>query len=143
MYYVMKKDQLFAKIPPYDLFIKILKCFGLDNINDKRSFTRKHLTYINTVQKMEELVPKLKLYYIPCKARTYLNNLTEKNVVTILRQILKTQQHSLNSREKYVKGSKFIIYNICKIEEKKYTPIINMETSKKIESNKPIVITFN
>ena len=139
----MKKDQLFAKIPPYDLFIKILKCFGLDNINDKRSFTRKHLTYINTVEKMEELVPTLKLYYIPCKARTYLNNLTEKNVVTILRQILKTQQHSLNSREKYVKGSKFIIYNICKIEEKKYTPIINMETSKKIESNKPIVITFN
>ena len=107
--YVMKKDQLFAKIPPYDLFIKILKCFGLDNINDKRSFTRKHLTYINTVQKMEELVPTLKLYYIPCKARTYLNDLNEKNIVTILRQILKHFNYNIVSKEKYLRGEKYIL----------------------------------
>lgn len=140
----MKKDQLFTKIPPNDLFIKILNCFGFENMDDRRSFTRKHLSYINTVKKLENLIPLLKIYYIPCKARTYLNSLTEKNVITVLRQVLKTRGHTLNSSEKYVKGAKFIIYNICKLEEKKYKPIVNIEldsdTKKKTE---PIIITFN
>ena len=49
---------------------------------------------------------------MPCKARTYLNDLNEKNIVTILRQILKHFNYNIISKEKYLRGEKFILYNI-------------------------------
>jgi hypothetical protein len=49
---------------------------------------------------------------LPCKARTYLNDLNEKNIVTILRQILKHFNYNIISKEKYLRGEKFILYNI-------------------------------
>ena len=109
----MKKDQLFKKNPSNELFQKVLNAFGLTDLNDKRSFSRKDLQYIKTVNKVNELKSELNDCYLPCKARTYLSGLTEKNVITILRQILKTRNYTIVSREKYMKGSKFIIYTLA------------------------------
>ena len=51
-------------------------------------------------------------YYIPCKARTYLNDLNEKNIITILKQFIKTKGYTIISREKYSNKKKFIIYQL-------------------------------
>ena len=51
----MKKDQLFKKNPSNELFQKVLNAFGLTDLNDKRSFSRKDLQYIKTVNKVNEL----------------------------------------------------------------------------------------
>ena len=68
----------------------------------------------------------------------------EKNVITILRQILKTRNYTINSREKYMKGCKFIIYSLCKLESKKYKPLLEIKPVEEEEKEKkPIVITFN
>ena len=48
----MKKDQLFKKNPSNELFEKILNAFGLNGLDDKRSFSRKDLKYIKTVEKI-------------------------------------------------------------------------------------------
>ena len=45
----MKKDQLFKKHPSDGLFSKILSAFGLNDLNDNRSFTRKDLKILRTV----------------------------------------------------------------------------------------------
>ena len=140
----MKKDQLFKKNPSNELFTKVLESFGLVDLNDKRSFSRKDLKYIKTVEKINNLKSELEECYLPCKARTYLNGLNEKNVITILRQILKTRNHSITSREKYMKGSKFIIYTLCKMESKKYKPLLQIQPEEgNLDNEKPIVITFN
>tara|TARA_B100001093_G_scaffold518923_2_gene605590 strand:- start:817 stop:1239 length:423 start_codon:yes stop_codon:yes gene_type:complete len=140
----MKKDQLFKKNPSDELFQKILNAFGLKDLEDKRSFSRKDLKYIKTVEKINNLKSDLEEYYLPCKARTYLNGLNEKNVITILRQILKTRNYTISSREKYMKGVKFIIYNLCKTELKTYKPLIEIKNENKSESEKkPIVLMFN
>ena len=76
------------------MFQKVLNAFGLTDLNDKRSFSRKDLQYIKTVNKVNELKSELNDCYLPCKARTYLSGLTEKNVITILRQILKTRNYT-------------------------------------------------
>ena len=94
----MKKDQLFKKNPSNELFEKVLNAFGLKDLNDKRSFSRKDLQYIKTVDKINLLKTDLNDCYLPCKARTYLSSLTEKNVITILRQILKTRNYTIVSR---------------------------------------------
>ena len=140
----MKKDQLFKKNPSNELFEKILNAFGLSGLEDKRSFSRKDLKYIRTVEKISLLKTELDDCYLPCKARTYLSALNEKNVITILRQILKTRNYTISSREKYMKGCKFIIYNLCKTELKTYKPLIEIKSSDdQNDEKKPIVLTFN
>ena len=140
----MKKDQLFKKNPSNELFQKVLNAFGLKDINDKRSFSRKDLQYIKTVNKVNELKNELNDCYLPCKARTYLNGLTEKNVITILRQIIKTRNYTIVSREKYMKGCKFIIYNLTKLEQQIYKPLTDIPSdTENTDTDKPIVLTFN
>tara|TARA_B100000401_G_scaffold429747_1_gene363712 strand:+ start:2796 stop:3218 length:423 start_codon:yes stop_codon:yes gene_type:complete len=140
----MKKDQLFKKNPSNELFQKVLNAFGLTDLNDKRSFSRKDLQYIKTVNKVNELKNELNDCYLPCKARTYLSGLTEKNVITILRQILKTRNYTIVSREKYMKGCKFIIYNLTKLEQQIYKPMTDIPSeTENTDTDKPIVLTFN
>ena len=125
------KNQLFKKNPPREFIIDILKLYGLNDVTDERSFTRKDLEKLNTVNNLLEYKEELYKYYLPCKGRLYLNDLNEKNIITLLRQLLKTINYTLNSREKYFKGSKFIIYNIISINEKEYKPIkISSNTEK-------------
>ena len=119
----MGKSQLFRKNPPKEFIEKIITYFGFLNLHDKRHFTRKDLIAMKTVESVKDTIPELKKYYIPCKARTYLSSLNEKNVITILRQLLKTIGYTIQSREKYMKGDKFIIYKICTVEEKTYQPL--------------------
>ena len=137
----MVKDQLFKKNPSNKLFLDILHAFGLNNLDDKRSFSRKDLKYIKTVEKINNLKSQLLDCYLPCKSRTYLNELNEKNVITVLRQVLKAKNYTICSREKYMKGSKFIIYNLCKLESKKYKPLL--EIKETINPDKPIILNFN
>ena len=140
----MRKDQLFKKNPSDELFDSVLESVGLTSLEDKRAFSRKDLKYIKTVEKINKIKPQLEECYLPCKARTYLNDLNEKNVITILRQILKTRNYTINSREKYMKGCKFIIYSLCKLESKKYKPLLEIKPVEEEEKEKkPIVITFN
>lgn len=140
----MKKDQLFKKNPSNELFNKVLLAFGLNSLDDKRSFSRRDLKYIKTVEQINAIKSELSDCYLPCKARTYLNSLTEKNVITILRQILKTRNYTITSREKYMKGCKFIIYNLSKAEQHTYKPLIDMTPIPESDENKqPIVLTFN
>ena len=140
----MKKDQLFKKNPSNELFQKVLNAFGLTDLNDKRSFSRKDLQYIKTVNKVNELKNELNDCYLPCKARTYLSGLTEKNVITILRQILKTRNYTAVSREKYMKGCKFIIYNLTKLEQQIYKPLTDIPSeTENTDTDKPAVLTFN
>ena len=125
------KNQLFKSNPPKELILNILKLYGLSSLTDDRCFTRKDLQKLNTVNKLLDYKEELYKYYLPCKGRLYLNDLNEKNIITILRQLLKTLNYTLNSREKYNKGSKFIIYNIISIDEKQYKPIHISSTNKK------------
>ena len=66
--------------------------------------SKKKLKLINTVDTVNSLKSQLEKYYLPCKARTYLNGLTEKNVITVLRQCIRIYGYRIVSREKYMKG---------------------------------------
>ena len=139
----MVKDQLFKKYPSNELYESIINSFGIYDIDSKYTFSRNDLKHLNTVDKINDLKPYLEKCYIPCKARTYLNNLTEKNVITVLRQILKIRCYYISSREKYIKGHKYILYKIEKTNNYTYIPLDKTSEKNKEKSNKPIIITFN
>jgi hypothetical protein len=108
----MTINQLFKKRPSQDSIIPILNLFNISNFDDQKSFTKKDLSQFNTVSKIKENKELFEDIYLPCKAKIYLNDLTEKKCITILRQILKLYKYNLKSTEKYFQGEKMIEYNI-------------------------------
>ena len=106
------KNQLFRISPDMEITESILQLFGIKDIHDNHSFTRENLIDLKTVDKMNALSEELFKYYIPCKSKKYLVNLNEKKCITILRQFLKIHNHTLISKEKYVKGNKQLFYQV-------------------------------
>ena len=119
----MPKNQLFRKTPTMDICERVLQAFGLKSFDDPTYFSRKDLDMIGCVKAMIALKEDLIQYYLPCKARTYLNDLNNKNVITILRQLSRLHGYSVQSREKYVRGDKFIIYQIIPSDNQRYQPL--------------------
>ena len=132
------KNQLFRFTPPREVLMKLLGIFGLSGLDDSRNFTKQDMEKLNTLEEMYKLKTILEEYYLPCKARTYLNGITYKNIITILRQVIRLYGYSVISREKYIKGDKFIIYQLISTEERDYKPINTVVT----ETNKNCVLTF-
>ena len=121
------KNQLFSKIPPFDLVSKILYILINKDINDYIyfEFSRKNLLNKNIIEKINLFIPELKEYYLKCKHKKYLEKLNEKKIITIFRQILRNYDFSINALEKYNNGEKYLLYII---EKKKNLTI------KKIDS---------
>ena len=113
----MPKNQLFKIIPDENIIQDILEAFGLTNLEDTRLFTKSHMKEINTVDKINELKEKLTEYYLPCKAKKYLNDLNEKKCITILRQIVKLYHYKCIGLEKSIKGNKTMTYRLLYSKE--------------------------
>ncbi len=52
-----------------------------------------------------------------CKKDKYLVNLTPKKSVTLLRQLIRPYNYKLIAKEKYSRGTKYLLYNLEKIDE--------------------------
>ena len=127
------KNQLFKVSPDLKITEKILKNFGINDINDNHSFTRGNLSDLNTVENISEIYDELIRYYIPCKGKKYLVDLNEKKCITILRQFLKIQNYTLMSKEKYIKGKKNLFYQVIPLQ-------IDMSTNRDSEK---VIISFD
>ena len=112
----MTKNQLFRKIPPKDFVIKVLKYYGIDGFDLSKTFTIKELESKNVLTKIKSINTDLQDYYLKCKWK-YIHNITEKRLITLLRQLIKLYGYKLSSKEKCVKGNKFCIYQIVENTE--------------------------
>lgn len=128
-----QKNQLFKVSPNIEITEKILENFGIKGLDDNHSFTRENLSDLSTVESMNEMHDELLRYYIPCKAKKYLIDLNEKKCITILRQFLKMQNHTLMSKEKYVNGKKILFYQVIPLQ-------IDMKTNRDSEK---VVLSFD
>lgn len=114
----MSIKQLFTKSPTDDIILKIINCFGLTDINDNTEFSQIDMNQQNTLVKFNNLKSELEEYYLPCKRNIYLKNINYKSIITITRQFLKTIDYTLDSREKYIKSKKYLIYKLITLFEK-------------------------
>jgi len=132
----MGRHQLFKKIPPKELVLKLLNCFGFKDFNDRRCICKKYFTRMKVIDNVEKIVPKLLTYYLPCKAKTYLTFLDNNSVMTILRQLLRSYRYVIISREKYINGEKLINYSLNNMKNVEFKPIVS-------NSNSSVILTFN
>ena len=65
------KNQLFRHSPNEKTTLDVLSLFGIQGFDDNHSFTRENLVDLKTVEKMNDMIDSLSLYYIPCKRVNY------------------------------------------------------------------------
>lgn len=114
----MKINQLFVKKVETDVVLELLKCFGIEDLNDKKLFSRSDLVQHNTLEKMHSMKSDLERYYLPCKAKMYLDSINEKRAITILKQVLRLHGYYLISREKNMNNKKIIFYQLINEKDK-------------------------
>jgi len=132
----MGRHQLFKKIPPKELVLKVLNSFGFLNFNDKRCICKKYFGRMKVIKNIEKIIPELKKFYLPCKSKTYLTFLDNNSVMTILRQLLRPYKYVVVSREKYMNGEKLINYSLNNMKNVEFKPILSNDNSS-------IILTFN
>ena len=130
----MVKNQLFRILPDSNIITILLNTFGLTSLTDTKFFTKKTMIEMNTIDKLNKIKDDLYQYYLPCKAKVYIENITLKKSITILRQFLKVHNYTLISKERYINRKKLCVYRLIKLDDK---PKLSPKSSKK-----DIVISF-
>lgn len=113
----MKIHQLFKEKVNEDLAVRVVRCFGLVSMSDTSLFCKNDMIKNSTIQCLMSLKDELEVYYLPCKARCYLQDIDNKKCITVLRQVLRLFGLKLNTRQKYVQSKKMTFYNIVKEEK--------------------------
>ena len=113
----MSRFQLFKKIPEREFLLEILQLYGLNGFDTDYCFTREMLKNGSVVDNLNTRMDRLKEYYLPCKAKVYLNNLNEKRSITVLRQLLKPEGYKVVSKERYHNGKKYLEYHLFNTNE--------------------------
>ena len=138
----MVVNQLFIHKPPIELLNKLIRAFGLNDINDTKEFTQLDMDINNTITIFHTLEKELGDCYIPCKRKEYTDNIKNiiyKEAITIFRQFLKAHNYDLYSKERFIKGIKYLVYRIVTKHEKS----IISKTKKKQNNKKDFVIIFD
>ena len=134
----MVLNQLFNDKPPLELINRIIQKIGLKDIHDTTEFSTLDIDRHNTIMNIKVFENEIKNCYIPCKRLKYANEINNKTIITILRQFLKLHEYDLNSKEKFIKGTKYLIYKIISKKEKD-----KIKKTKKYISNKSVTIVFD
>jgi len=113
----MKYFQLFCDKPSKDFMEELLKCFNIEKLDENKEFCKNDLVEFKTVDKIYDILPDLIMYYLPCKAKIYLNDINEKRAITILCQFLKLFDHRLSRKERIINKKKIIYYKILNVED--------------------------
>ena len=118
----MPINQLFKNMPDRSFVIELINLYGIEDFDDDKYFTKKTLETLNTIKNLNSIKDKLNEYYIECKSKTYLTDITLKRCIVILRQFLRCHGYTLFSKEKFVKGEKQTIYKIVKLDKEVVVP---------------------
>lgn len=122
---MVKINQLFRQPVPAALTERLVRAFGLFGLQDPISFTRHSMRQAGTVAALQgDLIPELRGYYLPCKARVFLQladcpdrAAQERRCVTILRQVLRLHGYFLLVQQRSIMSRKITLYRIASPEE--------------------------
>jgi hypothetical protein len=102
--------------------MSMLNKVGIENLQDiKHTFTKEDIANCLDDSCWDDNITLLKEYYLPCKYRNYCVDVSEKKIITIIKQCLRVYNYKLESKEKYIYGKKHIIYYLknCNLSNNK------------------------
>ena len=109
----MTKNQIFKTVPPLEEIKHITDLIGIINIDKNNEFTRN--TIINNFDLICKHMDKIKEYYLECKSKIYFKNMSDKKILTVLRQCLRLYDYRIDYRDRYNSclKKKEKVYTIC------------------------------
>jgi len=108
---------MFRQIPPVDLVTHVLKTLRID---DMRWFSKDELS----LETLDEWLPLVEPYYLPCKAERYLDEMTKSRILTVLRHLLKATDGELKYQERVIQGKKTMVYQVF---QKVLNPVVTFD----------------
>ena len=108
----MTINQLFLIKPTLELIMKLLACLNINSLKSDVSFSKKTIVRHNIIFKAKSVLDELRKCYLPCKTKRYLDDITPRKLITVIKQCLKLYNGSLYSYEKYINGEKTILYKL-------------------------------
>lgn len=109
----MKINQLFKDKVPEGVATGVAECFGLRSMADGATFSKEDLSRLRTREHLQSLADQLRLYYLPCKARIYLQLHNDQSCITLLRQVLRLHGYSVKSTQRYANQKKTTFYHVA------------------------------
>lgn len=100
--------KVFRRPPPKELVESILAYLGFRGLNDLRWFSREELR----MGTLDEWLPELEAYYLPCKAKRFLYTWTDSSIITVMRHILHAHDYTVKTEERLYMGAKTTLYQI-------------------------------
>lgn len=103
--------KLFREVPPKELVETVIqRVLHLKSLQDSTWFSKSSIT----LDELEQCLPLLEPYYMPCKAKDFLHTtLTPARTITIIRQLLTAAKYELIAQEKTCGGVKGMWYQIA------------------------------
>lgn len=138
----MVYNQLFITKPFEHDINEIIKMFGLKDYNDDTQFTTLDMDKNNTIENFKRNSKIFTIYYMPCKKKIFFDKLTNKKCITIARQFLRTIGRDIITNEKYIQGTKYLIYKIISKDEKEKLKKEKKEKRMNITTSE-IIVTFD
>jgi hypothetical protein len=100
---------MFRKVPPKEIVEQVLRSLKFKGLDDKRWFSKEDIP----IDTLEEWLPLVQPFYLPCKAQRYLEGeMTRSRIITILRHLLKAHQIELKVQERMVNAHKTTLYQV-------------------------------
>jgi hypothetical protein len=115
-------QRLFRQLPPQELVQEILVHLKLQGLTESRWFSKDELS----LSSMDEWIPLLEPYYLPCKAKRFLTEIDASRIITILRHILNPLQYELRTQERMYKLQKMTMYQIYSL----HTVILDISANR-------------
>lgn len=107
----MKINQLFREHIPEEIYNKLLRAFAINPVSPQ-PFSKDDLYKHDIIEKIKPIISDIRIYYLPCKAQLYLDNLTIQKCITILRQISKLFGKVIVSTQKPINHKKVTFYSL-------------------------------
>lgn len=103
-----KPIKLFRREPSKEFIGYILREMGLLGFHDLRWFSRDEIK----LDRLEDWLPEIESYYLPCKAERFIHTWSDKSIITILRHMLHLHGYTLEKEERLYKNVKQMLYQI-------------------------------
>jgi len=103
-----KPVKLFRKEPPREFIEEILIYMGFIGFHDLRWFSKEEIR----TDTLDNWLPTLESYYLPCKAERFIHDWTPLSIITILRHVLHSHGYYLQKEERLYNGRKTFLYQI-------------------------------
>lgn len=100
---------MFRRVPPLEIVEQVLRSLKIGSLTEKRWFSKEEIS----LETLDEWMPVLQPFYLPCKAERYLQGeMTSSRIITVLRHMLKAHKIEFKVQERMVNGHKTTLYQV-------------------------------